>query len=141
MPKPRLIEGGIFADERGEVRFINEFNFSEITRFYQIKQSSTDVVRAWQGHKVEQKWFYCIAGSFRINLIGVDDWINPSEQLLPISFELNSRIPMVLHVPGGYANGFKALEENSIFLIYSDKTLEEAKNDEYRFPVNYWGFR
>ena len=69
MLKPNIIEGGLFKDERGELRFVNEFDLSEVVRFYQITHPSTAVVRAWQGHEKEQKWFYCLSGSFIINLI------------------------------------------------------------------------
>ena len=33
MNKPTLIEGGLAVDDRGEVRFVNEFNFEGVKRF------------------------------------------------------------------------------------------------------------
>ena len=53
----KIINGGTFKDSRGTLRFVNDFDFSEVKRFYQIENSSTDIVRAWQGHKIEEKFF------------------------------------------------------------------------------------
>jgi len=138
MPNPKIIEGGSFSDSRGELRFANDFNLSDIVRFYQISHPSTDIVRAWQGHKVEQKWFYCTAGSFLINTVEIDNWEKPSSELTPCSFVLKAETPMVLHVPAGFANGFKALEENSVLMVYSDKRLIESEQDNYRFDSSNW---
>jgi dTDP-4-dehydrorhamnose 3,5-epimerase len=138
MLSPRLIEGGVFSDQRGELCFINDFDLSEIVRFYQIKNSSTNIIRAWQGHQKEQKWFYCLAGSFRVNLVEIDDWENPSHCLPIISFELHSKAPLVLYVPGGFANGFQALEEDSVLLVYSDKTVSESQQDDFRWDPDYF---
>ncbi len=138
MLSPRLIEGGLFSDERGELRFVNEFDLSEVVRFYQITHFSTAIVRAWQGHEKEQKWFYCLSGSFIVNLIELDNLENPSPQLPPQTFILTSDKPCILHVPGGFANGFKALDENSVLMVYSDKSIEEAKNDDLRWDADYF---
>jgi dTDP-4-dehydrorhamnose 3,5-epimerase len=41
-------------------------------------------------------------------------------------------------IPGGYANGFKALEDNSRLLAFSNLSLEESRQDDYRFEKNMW---
>ena len=39
-------------------------------------------------------------------------------------------------VPAGHAVGMKALSPHARLLVYSDKTLEEAKGDDIRFDKN-----
>ncbi len=135
---PKLITGGIFKDERGAVSFVNDFDMTSVKRFYQIKHKDIKTVRAWQGHKIERKWFYCTAGSFLLNLIKIDDWKNPSSDLIPETFVLKAGVSNILSVPSGYANGFKALEENSTLMTFSDQSIDEAKTDDFRFDKNYW---
>jgi hypothetical protein len=38
----------------------------------------------------------------------------------------------------GFVNGFQALEADSILMVYSDKTLEESKEDDFRWPPEYF---
>lgn len=133
-----LIKGGIFNDIRGRVSFVNDFDMTEVKRFYQINHKDTETVRAWQGHKVEKKWFYCIKGSFLFNIIKIDDWSNPSFDLVPQNFTLTETESNILSVPGGHVNGFVALEENSTLIVFSDQDLESSKKDDFRFDKNYW---
>ena len=139
--KARLINGGIYKDDRGALFHANDFNLSGVKRMYHIHQSDTGVIRGWQGHQKEQKWFHCIQGSFIVKLIEIDDWSNPSCECEHLSFVLSDDPCQVLHIPGGYANGFKALEENSIMMVFSDKEIQEAKHDDYRFETSYWNFK
>ncbi|WP_394749402.1 cupin domain-containing protein [Spongiimicrobium salis] len=138
MERAQILEGKNHIDDRGVLRFFNNFAMDKIVRFYEIAPSSTEIVRAWQGHKKESKWFYCTQGSFKIQLIKVDDFDRPSEDLQPEIFTLTDRIAGVLHVPGGYASGFKAIEENSKMMVYSDMNLVDSSNDDFRFPMDKW---
>ena len=135
---PFFIKGGIHRDHRGTLRFINGFQLERIKRFYVIKNDNTNTIRAWQGHRLETKYFYCIAGSFTIHLVLIDDWMNPSYDLPVFNYELNEETSEILVVPPGYANGIKSVKKNSQLLVYSDKTLEESGKDDYRFALNYW---
>ena len=133
-----LIKGANFTDERGLLSFFNAFEMNDIVRMYEIAPGDTKTIRAWQGHKIEKKWFYCSAGSFVINLIMIDEFNSPSNKLKSIRLLLHSKKPDILSISGGYATGFKALEENSKLLIFSDFNIEESKQDDFRFPINYW---
>lgn len=53
--KQQIIKGGTFNDERGYMRFVNDFHFNEVNRFYFIKHPDTETVRAWQGHQFEKR--------------------------------------------------------------------------------------
>ena len=53
----------------GEITFFNDFDLTDIKRFYVISNHNSPVtnhnqVRAWQGHKVEQKYFFNVKGAF-----------------------------------------------------------------------------
>lgn len=76
------IQGGIAQDERGQIRFVNDFDMTEVKRFYIIKNKDIDLVRGWRGHRIEQRWFYVLSGAFSLDLVQIDDWIQPSRELL-----------------------------------------------------------
>ena len=136
-----LIKGGVHVDERGKIVFVNGFQLDMVCRFYHIHQSDPDFIRAWQGHKHESKWFHCVKGSFLIQSIEVDHWAHPSRQIKPKSFVLKDQDCEILHIPGGHANGFKALQRDSILLVFSNMTVDQSKEDDYRFPPHYWNVK
>ena len=133
-----ITEGGVYSDNRGAVAFVNDFNLAPVKRFYLITHPNTDIVRAWQGHKIERKWFYCTKGSFEIKVVKIDDWANPSKELVIESYILTATKSQVLAVSEGCATGIRAMEMDSSLMVFSDKTLDEAKNDDYRFDKDYW---
>ena len=133
-----LIQGEIYEDDRGALRFVNDFNMAEIIRFYEIAPKNEDIIRAWQGHEYEKKWFHCLAGSFVINLVAIDNIKNPSNQLVPQRIELEAGSPQILEVPGGYATGIKASSNNSRLQVFSNYGLEASAADDYRFPLDKW---
>ena len=136
--EPKLILGGNYIDERGELEFFNEFDMTPIKRVYFTTHFDTNVVRAWQGHIIESRWFICIKGSFKIKLVYIDNWENPSENLKAYEYELFANKQQVLYIPNGYANGFKALESNAKLMIMSNYRLNEIENDQVRFDQNKW---
>lgn len=133
-----IICGGIHTDERGTISFVNDFDMANIRRFYSIDIPDTTIIRAWQGHKLETKCFYVQKGSFLVCAIKIDNWENPSAQLRVEKTILHHTESKVLIIPGGYVNGFKALKPNSSLIVFSDFTIEESKNDDYRFKSDFW---
>ena len=133
-----LINGGQFTDARGTLSFFNDFDMLPVRRFYITEHPDTIFVRAWQAHKVEQKWFFVIAGSFKVVLVKPDNWDMPNGDLVHQEFILTSEKSQVLHIPGGFANGLKALEAGSKLMIFSDFTLAEAGKDDFRFDKKLW---
>jgi dTDP-4-dehydrorhamnose 3,5-epimerase len=138
MEEIRIVEGGISVDERGAISHVNDFDMSDIERFYVIHQNDTSVIRAWHGHQFEKKYFYALKGSFTMAFVKVDNWENPSVELKPEIYTLSSDKSEVLCIPEGYANGLKANEPNSILLVYSNKVLSEAVNDSWRYDKDMW---
>ncbi len=132
-----LLKGNHFSDERGIITYNNDFDASSIKRIYTIENYSTDFIRGWQGHKIEQRWFACMKGSFDISVMHIDDFENPSKDLEIKSFVLTSDVLTYLHVPAGCATAIKSLENGSKLLVFANYDLGEVK-DEYRFPIDYF---
>ena len=55
-----ILDGGIATDDRGCVRFVNDFNFKGVKRFYQVENHRQGFIRAWHGHKKEGKYVYTV---------------------------------------------------------------------------------
>lgn len=126
-----LIQGGVSVDDRGSVRFVNDFNFNDVKRFYQVQNHKQGFIRAWHGHRHEGKYVYVVSGSALIGAANMDTQVVDK-------YVLSSQSPKVLFIPAGHANGFKTLEENTIILFFSTSDLNSSLNDDIRFPYDKW---
>jgi dTDP-4-dehydrorhamnose 3,5-epimerase-like enzyme len=131
MDVTKLILGGISVDDRGSVRFVNDFNFGDVKRFYQVENHSKGFIRAWHGHKKEGKYVYVSSGTALIGVVNMD-----TEKVE--KFVLSSKSPRVLYIPPNNFNGFKSLEENTVILFFSTSTLEESLGDDIRESHDKW---
>lgn len=123
-----ILEGNVFVDDRGNVRFVNDFDFDNVKRFYQVENHERGFIRAWHGHRKESKYVYVPKGSIWVGVIDMDDPTNIKR------YVLSDKSPKILYIPAGKYNGFQTLEENSIVMFFSTTTLEESKGDDYRLP-------
>lgn len=137
MKSPSLIKGSSFTDSRGTLYYNNTFDSSAIKRIYIIQNSSTEVFRGWQGHKIEQRWFSSVQGEFEIDLIEVDNWETPSKSLQSVKYNLGSDKMNVLHVPPGFVSSIRSKQSDSKLLAMSNYGINEIK-DEYRYEINYF---
>jgi len=134
---PTIIKGDCYTDARGTLFYNNDFDAYEVKRIYFIENANTRVVRAWQGHQIEQRWFSAVSGSFKITLIEVDNWENPSKNLEKLTFVINAEKLEVLHVPQGYVSSIQALEQGAKLLVMANYLLGEIK-DEFRYDADYF---
>lgn len=132
METPKLITGGVAVDDRGSLRFVNDFDFSGVKRFYQVQNHRRGFIRAWHGHKVEAKYVYVAKGSALIGAVPLE-----GDQIV-VKFTLSDKQPRVLYIPNNYANGAMTLEEDTIIQYFSTSTLEQSKGDDIRFPYDKW---
>ncbi len=132
--EPNLILGNCHQDQRGILKYNNQFDASKVKRMYLIQNATREFNRGWQGHKIEQRWFSAMTGKFTIQLIKVDDWKNPDEKLKPFVFELSSEELHFLHIPSGYISCIQAQSEHAKLLVMADYHLGEI-NDDYRFSL------
>ena len=135
--KPKIIKGNYHSDSRGTLFYNNDFDATETKRIYVIENLDTNLKRAWQGHTTEQRWFSALKGSFKIRLVAIDNWINPSKDLEIIDYILDSNTLDFLRIPNGYATSIQSLEKDSKLLVMADYLLGEIK-DEYRFSSDYF---
>ncbi|MFA5270098.1 MAG: dTDP-4-dehydrorhamnose 3,5-epimerase family protein [Patescibacteria group bacterium] len=136
---PHLIDGGLAVDDRGQLTFVNGFDFAGVKRFYSVENFSTETIRAWHGHLKEAKYVLVISGSAIVATVMMTDTANPDRNQPINRYVLSAKKPAVLYIPAGYANGFRSLEPNTKVMYFSTSTLEESQGDDYRFPANYFG--
>jgi len=139
---PHLYKGEISVDDRGELGYINHLDLTKIKRFYTVKNHTIEVIRAWHGHLKEEKYIMPLSGAALVAFVAM----KPSRTadngyiLYPTSpnkdygtFALNSTVPQVLYIPAGFAHGIKFLTPDTRLMIWSTASIEESKNDDYRF--------
>lgn len=132
-----LLQGRKHQDERGVITYNNDFDASLIKRIYTIENHSTDFIRGWQGHSIEQRWFACVKGSFEISVIKVDDFINPSRNLIIQKYVLINDVLTYLHIPSGNITAIQATAKDSKLLVLADFGLGDI-DDEYRYSLDYF---
>ena len=128
MEEPRLILGGLAVDDRGIVRFCNDFDFEGVKRFYVLENHAVGFVRAWHGHLHEAKYVTVVSGTA---IIGV---VKMGEIAQPRRFIMSALRPAVLYIPPMYYNGSMALTENTKIVHFSTMSLGESKGDDVRLP-------
>lgn len=129
--------GQRFEDKRGILTFNNDIDLSSIKRIYTVENASIDMVRGWQGHRIEQRWFACMKGAIEIFVIELDNFEKPSTNLPIVSYTLTDSELTYLHVPAGCVTAIKSKEKNSKLLVLADYKLGEV-SDEYRFELTYF---
>jgi dTDP-4-dehydrorhamnose 3,5-epimerase-like enzyme len=131
MSNTKILNGGISVDDRGSVRYVNDFNFENVKRFYQVENHKSGFIRAWHGHKKEGKYVYVSSGTALIGVVNME-----TEEIS--KFILSDKSPKILWIPPGNYNGFKSLEENTKIIFFSTTTLEESLNDDIREDFDKW---
>jgi dTDP-4-dehydrorhamnose 3,5-epimerase-like enzyme len=136
--KPVMMAGGLAADDRGELAYVNDFRFEGVKRFYMVSNYSQGFVRAWHGHKREAKYVTAVSGAAVVGAVCIDDWERPSKELEVQRFVLSAHRPSVLYIPPGYANGFMSLTADLRLMFFSTSSLEESHGDDFRYESRYW---
>ncbi|TCC96806.1 WxcM-like domain-containing protein [Pedobacter psychroterrae] len=138
MEKPEIIKGDTHTDSRGKISFVNDFDMSDVKRFYAIENAHTEVKRGWRGHRIEKRWFNAIAGSFSVKLVKIDDWLNPSSNLPIENFIISAINNEILYIPSGYASCIQAIETESRLIVFANFDIANAPNDDYLFREDYF---
>jgi len=136
--EPRVLAGGLAVDDRGEVGFVNDFDFAGVKRFYTVRNHRRGFVRAWHGHRREAKYVTVVAGAALVGAVRIDDWENPAPDLPVARYVLAAGAPKVLYIPAGFANGFMSLTEDARLMFFSTATLGESAADDVRFDARHW---
>ena len=127
----KTYNGGLAVDDRGQLSFVNDFDFKDVKRFYMVENHEQGFIRAWHGHKKEGKYVYVPSGAILIGAVNLE-----TEEVE--RFVLSSSKPQVLFIPPGYANGFMNLQNNTKVIFFSTSTLEDSMGDDIRFEWDKW---
>ncbi len=138
MEEPHLIEGGIGVDDRGEVGFVNNFDFSGVKRFYTVRNHQQGFVRAWHAHRNAGKYVLVVSGSAIIGAVNIDNWEHPDKDARVYRFVVSAHKPAVVYIPPGYANGAMSLASDTVLMYFATDTMEQTKNDDVRYDARYW---
>lgn len=133
-----IIQGGLAKDQRGKIRFVNDFDMSLVKRFYIIRNADIDLIRGWRAHRIEQRWFYVLSGSFSIDIVNIDNWKKPSTDLPVQKQIIDAEDGRVMHLTAGYGTALQALEPGSELLVFSDYNIDHAPFDDHTYPINYF---
>ena len=126
------IIGGVHCDQRGTLRFCNDFDMLEIRRLYTISNSDELPVRGWKAHKKETKWFFPIHGTTVIGIEVLDAEKTNSRK--EKRFLLNAEHPWVLKVPPGHWFYIEQ-HDGAEVMVFSNYPIGECENDELRRPL------
>ena len=132
--RPSITKGGLAVDDRGTLRFVNDFKFDAVKRFYMVENHAAGFIRAWHGHRHEAKYVYVVSGAALVVAVRLED----ARLDLPIEKAFRTVVsdsaPAIVRIPGGYYNGFKTLTPGCRVIFFSDASLEESKSDDLRLP-------
>lgn len=122
--------GGVSVDDRGSLKYVNDFDFEGVKRFYQVENHERGFIRAWHGHKREGKYVYVVKGSAWIGVVDMKD------ETIVEKYVLSDKTPKVLYIPPGKYNGAQTLEEGTIIMYFSTATIPESREDDIREPYD-----
>jgi dTDP-4-dehydrorhamnose 3,5-epimerase-like enzyme len=135
---PILIKGDLAVDDRGEVGFVNDFDFADVKRFYTVKNHRRGFVRAWHAHRHEAKYVTVLDGAALVGAVKIDNWEKPTTDAPVARYVLSAKRPAVLYIPAGYANGFMSMADDARLIFYSTATLVESRDDDVRYDARFW---
>ena len=92
--EPILFSSNSHSDDRGNVFFTNELNLKNVIRTYKVQNKLIKTVRAWHGHKLEEKWISVEEGEFLICAVQIEDFDNPSSNIKIHKLILSHPIPL-----------------------------------------------
>ena len=136
MDEVTLIKGGIAVDDRGNLRFANDFHFENVKRFYEVENYRRGFIRAWHGHEKEGKYVWVACGSALVGAVPLDAQKGDISKVK--KFVLSDKAPGILWIPSGHYNGFMSLEENTRIIFFSTASMEETKGDDIRLEYDAW---
>lgn len=119
-----LIKGDTAVDDRGIVRFVNDFDFKGVKRFYTVENFAEVFTRGWHGHKREAKYMYVIRGDAMVETKPLDG--GEIERHLLKKVDGN-----VLYIPPGYFNAVTTFGDTEV-MVFSTATLKQSLADDIR---------
>jgi len=129
----KVIDLKSFVDDRGYLVQLFDEDI-KIKRCYVVSNFDKSTIRAFHKNFDEKKYFFVLKGSVKF-VLSSDK--NDKQQTIILS----SKNPQLLIVPAGVWNGWKALEDDTILIGFSDKIMKEHKDeriDPFKFGKDIW---
>lgn len=142
MSEPKIIKEFFTNDDRGLFTNI-ECNLFIPKRIYVIDNFSEGMIRAFHGHKNEEKLIFCIHGAIKIPVAPLSHFLKEENSPgLPEfqTFVLSQHSHECLYIPKNYCHGVLFLQPNTQILVISSSSVEESLKDDYRFDYNRYGY-
>ena len=131
-----LISGGLVVDDRGVLRFANDFCFNNVKQFFQTENHHVGFIRAWHGHTREGRYLWVAHGSVLVGAVPL--YVETGDISKVQKYILTDLSPSILWIPEGYYSGFKTLKEDTILMVFTTLTSDEAKGEANRLPYDTW---
>ena len=80
MEIPKKINGGIFSNNLGTIKFVNDFDLKSYKRFYNITLPRKNIIRAFHGHLKEGKAVFVTSGSLLLCSVKIDHKVKPNKK-------------------------------------------------------------
>jgi len=127
----------LLPNERGRLMEVQRCDDSEFPGFGQVyvTQSFGGVIKAWYRHKVQVDQIVAITGL--VKLVLYDDRAESPTRGVIQEIMLGELAPRLVLIPPGIWHGFKAVGEESAFLLHlNDQPFIDSAPDEERLDPN-----
>jgi dTDP-4-dehydrorhamnose 3,5-epimerase-like enzyme len=132
------MESFVYSDAKGSLVAKHFPDGFLAKRTYSISTLLAGTIRAWHGHKIEEKILYFLKGSGIIAIVELDNFELPSENLVVERFLLNANENNWIYIPKGHAHGIGILTDGAEFIVQSNFAFSETPLDDYRYPPEQW---
>jgi len=135
--QPKQIPLECHVDDRGFLYQIygNYNGFPQAKRIYVVGNFGSGTIRGFHAHKEEWKCYFVAQGAAKFVLVDESNKIK--------TYILSSKAPSVLLVPPKFSHGWVSLENNTLLIGLSNKSLEESlrddvRTDPYKYGKDVW---
>lgn len=140
---PKLIDRSRFCDDRGYFENV-QLNYPDCNNFkgkrvYTCSNFQQGLVRGFHFHELESKIFICIQGAARFILLKDCRLSEAAACADPYKFIISDKKEKAIYIPANYANGWQSLTADTILLGISNRTVEESRQDDWRFDPQRGG--
>jgi dTDP-4-dehydrorhamnose 3,5-epimerase len=95
-----------------------------------IENLNPDIIRGWQGHLIEKRWFTCVKGKVVICVKEIENFENSTIN----QYILDENSFETLYIPNGFAFTIQSLIDRTKIMVLSNYYFNET-NDLFSHPI------
>ena len=123
--EPKQVDLEPHVDDRGHLyQILGDYEFPQVERAYIVGNFEKGTIRGYHMHKEEWKSYFVTSGAAK--------FVVAQDETDTQAFVISDRNPSVLIVPPDYYHGWKSLQPETQLIGFSNKTLEESIDDDFR---------